>query len=329
MKKATNWIIVIFLFITWSVAILFIYQRGKERSGIMFAEIPQETVDFIQGLSNHLTDVLISFNPNPKPKDWDNGSNIGEDPQSGLLKIEDEYFIIYYHPSSEKEAQFVKEYAHKAIRPLAGICGRYYYPEYVNGRKLPIYLANTKSEFVRLNKLVSGISTERDYTNTAGVYISEASSMGCLTKGIVINNELAFTSTNYAKVVLWHEMTHYVFFTSLNYTVRLNLPMWSYEGIAEYCAREGEKISFTDREIADMREQCDFETYYFPYVYQNYRGGESIYRFMEIEYSKEGVTNFLLTLYSEGVSNSLEKNFRLDVKNFEQSWKNYLPNFSN
>ena len=329
MNKAINWIIIIVIFIIGSVLTLFVYQGGKERSGILYAEIPQETVDFIKDLSNHLTDVLISFNPNPKPKDWDNGSNIGEDPQSGLLKFEDDYFIIYYHPSSLKEAQLVKDFAHKAISPLTGICGRYYYPKDVNGRKLPIYLAHTKSEFVRLNNLLLGSTSKSDYTNVSGLYISQASSMGCLTKGIVINNELAFTSSNFAKVVVWHEMTHYVFFTALNYGVRLRLPMWSYEGIAEYVAREGAKLSFTNREIANMREQCNFEAAYFPYVYQNYQGGESIFRFMEKLYSKTGVTNFLQTLYAEGVSNSLDKNFQLDIKTFEQNWKNYLPNFAN
>jgi hypothetical protein len=123
-------------------------------------------------------------------------------------------------------------------------------------------------------------------------------------------------------------MTHYVFFTALDYGVRIKLPMWSYEGIAEYCAKPGEKLLFSLDAIDSMRIQCDFSAPHFPYVYQNYSGGESIYRYMETAYSKKGVSDFLHTLYSEGVTPSLQRNFRIDLKTFEQNWKKNLSQFA-
>ena len=326
MKKL---IIVFGILILWAVIFAVVYERGKQRPGLLYAEIPKETVEFINNLSNHLSDILSSFNPKPDPKDWDNGSNFGEDTQSGLLKYEDEYFIIYYDPSNRKEAQIMKEHAHNAIRPLAGLFGKYFYPADVNGRKLPVYLGKTKSEFGRLVKMLTPHADDEITTRAAGVYISETSSMGCLTKGIVINNELTFTSDRFAKTVIWHEMAHYVFFTSLNYGKNMNVQMWCYEGIAEYFARQGERLTFTKKQIEDMQKECDFSARHFKYVYQNYQGGESIFRFTEKQYSKQAVTGFLSTLYQEGVTLSLKSNFSVDLKQFEQNWKNYLPNFAN
>lgn len=307
-----------------------IYDRGQNNKALIYAEIPPSTIEFITNLSDGLNDILISFNPDPDVDDWDNDNDPGIDSKTGLKNIQDAYFIIYYPEKLEVDAREILYMANKAIPHLKSVCGRYFYPDDVNGRKLPIYLSDDYDEFIRQYELIRGPVEDKDkYKNTSGLYLSVTSLMGCVTEGILLNGDFVVKHFDkHAKSTLWHEMTHYVFFTSLDYSrSEMQIPMWCYEGIAEYCGHEAERPVFNDKEIAEMRNTCDLRDMNFEYVYQNYSGGRSIYCYMEDEYNAEAITSFLETLYHSGVDSSLMENFSIDIDDLEEDWKENLDSF--
>ena len=109
------------------------------------------------------------------------------------------------------------------------------------------------------------------------------------------------------------------------YAVRL--PMWSYEGIAEYTGIPDRRPTFSQEHIDQMRSECNLMATHFPYVFEVYDGGHSIFCHMEDKYKLEGLKSFLRTMYSKGIPTSMQENFSTTVQAFEADWKANLDNF--
>lgn len=301
-----------------------IYDKGKDQKPLRYADVPQETIDWINSLGNGLNDIVSTFNPIPIPTPWDNGGDVGKDPESGFLTLEDEYFIIYYPESLEKKAKQTLQLAHEAIPRMEDIIGKYYYPSDMNGRKVPIYLAKAQADF---NALMGKFGCKGDYTNVDGITIYDISPSGLFLRAIALKGNSVFKSDEYHKEVQWHEMTHYCFAASLDYNQRIDLPMWCTEGIAEYTGIVGKRPHFSASEIEMMRKDCDLSAPHFPYVFEVYSGGHSIFCHLEDRYKVTGLKAFLHTLYSKGIPSSLKENFSTTVPAFEADWKSSLDKF--
>lgn len=316
---------VLLVFVLSAFALVMIYDKGKDQKPLRYADVPQETIDWINSFGHGLDDILSSFNPIPRPTPWNNEGDVGQDPDTGMKTLEDEYFIFYFPESLTKQAYLCQKLAHQAIPRLEDIIGKYYYPDDMNGRKVPIYLTTNLKEFENLMAKLG--STSKNFENTAGITIHEISPSGFYLKGIALNGKFAFSDKAYTKNVLWHEMTHYCFFASVDYNQQVNLPMWSYEGIAEYTSLPGEKPSFSEEEIEMMRKDCNLMNSYFPYVFENYDGGQSIFCYMDNCYSVSGVKNFLRSTYTSGIPSAMQSNFSKSIQEFERDWKSNLDNF--
>ncbi len=316
---------VLLVFVLSAFALVMIYDKGKDQKALRYADVPQETIDWINSFGHGLDDILSSFNPIPRPTPWNNEGDVGQDPDTGMKTLEDDYFIFYFPESLTKQAYLCQKLAHQAIPRLEDIIGKYYYPDDMNGRKVPIYLTTNLKEFENLMAKLG--STSKNFENTAGITIHEISPSGFYLKGIALNGKFAFSSKAYTKNVLWHEMTHYCFFASVDYNQQVNLPMWSYEGIAEYTSLPGEKPSFSEEEIEMMRKDCNLTDSYFPYVFENYDGGQSIFCYMDNCYSVSGVKNFLRNTYTSGIPSAMQSNFSKSIQEFERDWKSNLDNF--
>ena len=326
MKRFGSIAAVLLIFILSALALIKVYDKGKDQKPLRYADIPQETIDWINSIGGGLDDLLSGFNPFPRPTPWDNSGDFGQDPESGLQTLEDEYFIFYFPEKLKKKATLCQQLAHEAIPHLAEVVGKYFYPDDMNGRKVPIYLMPDQRSFDRL--MVQSFSgQEGNYDTTAGITIFEISPSGFYLKGIALNGRYAFSEDAYTKNVLWHEMTHYCFFASIDYNQYLDLPKWCYEGIAEYTSLPGERPSFSKGEIKMLREDCDFSAPHFPYVFENYKGGQSIFCHMEDRYKVTGVHSFLNILYRKGIPTSLKENFSTTLPAFEEDWKASLENF--
>lgn len=315
---------ILLLFAVTAVGLIGIYEKGRDKDPLRKATIPPETIEWINNLGNDLNDIISWFDPNPKPTPWGNDDDEGRDSTGQMKVLEDELFVIYYSESLRKRAEECLRYAHENIPRLVEICGKYYYPEEMHGRKVPIYLSKNQQEYddILENKFKIGASK-----NSAGICYFYISTIGFYLNGIILNGKYAYDSHDYFKQVLCHEMTHYCFFASVNYFQYAKIPMWCYEGIAEYTSMPGKRPKFTLLEIAEMRKQCDLTDAYFPYVYQNYTGGQSIFKFLEDRYQVSGVQNFVKVLYDNGIPTSLKQNFSLTVKELEQQWKDALNTF--
>ena len=302
-----------------------VYKVQNVQKPLKYVSIPQETIDWINSFGEGLDDLLSSFNPVPRPTPWDNEGDFGQDPETGLETLEDEYFIFYFPESLTKEAKLCQALAHQAIPHLEDIIGKYYYPDDMNGRKVPIYLMPDQKAFEEF--MAKAFEGKGDYESTAGITIQEISSTGYFLQAIALNGRYAFSDDAYTKNVLWHEMTHYCFFASVDYNQQVNLPMWCYEGIAEYTSLPGKKPHFSQNEIDMMRKDCDLSAPHFPYVFEVYQGGHSIFSHMEDRYKVAGVKAFLHTLYSKGIPPSLRENFSTTLPAFEADWKASLGKF--
>lgn len=315
---------ILFVFILMAFVLVKIYDKGKDQKPLRYADVPQETIDWINSLGNGLNDIVSTFNPIPIPTPWDNGGDVGKDPESGFLTLEDEYFIIYYPESLEKKAKQTLQLAHEAIPRMEDIIGKYYYPSDMNGRKVPIYLAKAQADF---NALMGKFGCKGDYTNVDGITIYDISPSGLFLRAIALKGNSVFKSDEYHKEVQWHEMTHYCFAASLDYNQRIDLPMWCTEGIAEYTGIVGKRPHFSASEIEMMRKDCDLSAPHFPYVFEVYSGGHSIFCHLEDRYKVAGLKAFLHTLYSKGIPSSLKENFSTTVPAFEADWKSSLDKF--
>ncbi len=180
---------VLLVFILAALALTQIYKKGKNEKPLIYADIPQGTIDWINSLGNELSGLLSSFNPFPRPTPWGNDDDLGQDPESGLQTLEDEYFIFYFPESLAKTAKLCQEYAHEAIPHLEDIIGKYYYPADMNGRKVPIYLLPTQKDF---EKFMGKFSGGGNYERTAGITIQEISPSGYFLKAIGLNGRYAF-----------------------------------------------------------------------------------------------------------------------------------------
>lgn len=308
----------------WLSLLIGVYQKGKEKEAVIYAEIPQETIRFIEGLLDTL-DQSIRFDPDLTTADWDNETNYGEDEATGLLKLEDEYFIVYFPKGDKKQqkrARQTQQWAHEAIGPLASLMGRYPYPKEVKGRKLPIYLAGTQKEYTRIIAFLMENPQLKEQTGSWGMYICTYSYQGCLTKGIVLHPG-TWGKEKDAHATLWHEMNHYVFYTSLDYSQVIDPYLWVSEGLAEYFSKGNPVLD------AAMIERLQNERldHTFRYVYDNYAGGQSVYSTLHQKYGEQAVRDFIGLTYSNRMMNVYPKAVHISGAQFEQEWKSYLPAF--
>jgi hypothetical protein len=322
MKRLTNWIYLSFFLAIWVVMLSFLYEKGKLPGGLIYGQIPQQTIDYFTKLVDVL-DISIKYKPEIRPRDWRDKWNYGEDPRTGLKKIEDEYFIVYFN-DSEKEmdhAGKIISMAHDAIPYLADMMGRYFYPEDVNQRKLPIYVTDSKDQFAEVSRIISE-NDRLNSDNVLGWYSCTYSRMGNLTKGITLSPGI-WQTDSLARKVLWHEMNHYVYFTSLHYDKVVRPYVWVSEGLADYFSSPGRPL--TEEQI----KRCLTYTLSknFPDFSANYWGGESVYRFMEATYQPNAVKAFIQNTYTETIENSIENIFHKNISVFEAEWKQAIQPF--
>jgi hypothetical protein len=320
MKKYGSLLGLLLVFALAAYVMVLVYDKGKDEKPLRYANVPQETIDWLNSLRGGVDDLLASFSLNPRPGPWNNDDDFGKDSLTGLRTLEDNYFVFYFPDSLTHSARLCQGFAHEAIPHMKDLLGKYYYPKDMNGRKVPVYLLSDQENY---DSLIHRFSP-RANAASAGITIYEISPSGFYLYAIALNGNYVFSDEEYTKVVLWHEMTHYCFFASIDYNQHINLPMWCYEGIAEYAAMPGQYPSFTSEEIASIRRECTLSTPKFPQTFENYRGGQSIFCFLEQRYGKESVKSFLQVLYASGLSEALRACFELGTEELEREWKESL-----
>ncbi|WP_455961970.1 hypothetical protein [Bacteroides bouchesdurhonensis] len=326
MKRLIYPFVILVAFIgIWLGLLICLYQKGQEKEAIIYAKIPNETIQFFAGILDSI-DQFITFDPDTRIDDWDNDKNYGEDEETGLLKLEDDYFIFYFAKGNVKEeerAKKVQRWAHEAIQPLAALMGKYHYPEDVKGRKLPIYLADTQKAYTYIISILLSRPNIEEQKGSWGMYICTYSELGCLTKGIVLHPDTWRTDKD-AQSTLWHEMNHYEFYSSLDFSKIVDPYLWVSEGLAEYFSKEYPKL--TQKDMERLNDEHLDKT--FKYTYDNYIGGQSVYQTLYDKYGEQKLKEFIQQIYSNRMENVYPKSIQVSRSHFEKEWKIYLAHFN-
>ena len=283
---------------------------------IRYSHIPKETIDFIK----HITDQGIVVNNHPKPDDWNNDKP-GEDYLKEYKSIEDANFIIYYLPEKilAARASITLKNANSAITPLERMMGVYFYPDKQNNRKLPIFLTNSAEEY---NSLIQHFIHNSGGGST-GITCFELSSFGFRTLGIVLSKDIwVIGNEDLARIVLWHEMNHYVFFTALD-IVKNPAPLkWVTEGTAEYFAENTSRLHDVDKtKCSGIHLSNELNN-----QYDNYWVGYTALLGAEKTYGKATISNFIRQNFISPVRPCVQSVFKTDIGNFENGWRSYVSN---
>lgn len=311
------------VFLLWFISMVLVFRKGKDTEALIDARVPQETIDFFNEFLNSF-DIKLTFNPNPSDEDWDNDRNFGEDERTGLKKLEDEYFIVYFDDkvTEYQRAVSILEYAHQAIPGLVDLMGTYFYPSNVNGRKLPIYLASDSEKYIWIFQQL--LSTDRKPAgNSVGLYISSYSIKGNVTIGILLHPRIweIKKHPDYARRVLWHEMNHYVFFTSLQYDKVVKPFTWVYEGLAEYFSMP--TITKLNKAEADLCQTLSLSKE-FHNKNANYWAGQTVYHYFETYYTPDKLKAFIRYSYEMPTNRALHEAFKYPAETLERDWRKYV-----
>lgn len=316
------------LFLVMSVLFAWLYTVGVNRPPLVYAHIPDKTRNFIDRLGKN-GDQGLTFT-DQGPFDWEQENNVGED---GWQKEFDANFIVYYH--SDKKAQWqlyaqqVLKQANDNIASLIDLMGRYYYPSDMNGRKLAIYLPETPELYA---KTVSMLLEGETGTGSIGITLMEIGQHGCLTKGIVLHpcvfEDAPYGANGFVKV-LQHEMNHYVFFSSLDYTKEIEHYLWVSEGVAEYYSERSSRKQITSSESINIIEsRCKLNGEFPLTGNASYWAGESFYLYLENKAGIKGVHEFLNNAYVTSTDSVFVK-CKMQQKVIHKNWVDYLRSNKN
>ena len=144
------------IFLTWLVGVLLAVLMGYgiytvilngDHHPLTNADIPQSTIDWFNGLIEGGSDIGGILGPDDRdPSEWSRYEDI-----DSMHRLEDELFVVYYSTKDSvverNKALVSQRYAHEAV-PIGELFMKNYpYPDSLNGRKLPIYLAKTVDDF--------------------------------------------------------------------------------------------------------------------------------------------------------------------------------------
>lgn len=257
MKSFRNFILQFVLYIMLGLLCFGLYKLFVEyykspMPSLSQGDIPQETIDWFSDLWDNGSDIGgILDTTDRNPDDWTRYEDI-----DSMLFIEDEYFVIYYSAKDSvvehNKALVCQGYAHEAIPKAELFMKRYPYPDSINGRKLPIYLAKTVDDSRSIcNQLGHGYP-DFDFW---GLYCFSFSVNNVFTDGIIISPETwsvtdlsitPKTQDEQFKRTLWHEMNHFMYFTYWDYSKVTKPRLWFTEGLAEYFAQNYNRLNEVD-----------------------------------------------------------------------------------
>lgn len=325
MKKSITLSTVIFTFIALAVLVGKIVHTEMNKPKLIYKSLTNESVGNFKRMAQDGKHARILTNMDG-PWEWENSSDLGSK-QADWDKEEDDLFVVYYHKDKEAVwqgyAQQIMKCAHENISRLEEVMGRYYFPNDMNGRKLPIYLANSEKDYSATTIQIGGSSL----TNSLGVTITSIGRYGCKTEAIILHPscfKVPPADINGYRMVLLHEMTHYVHRSSIDVSKEFNIYNWETEGIAEYCCERHERRQISESGKINYIENKCLLTEDFPaYERAEYWAGESFFLFLYQKYGKEFVRDFIQ--YSVNApQDSLFTRFAHTAEEDHRLWVNHL-----
>lgn len=321
--KKINLTLIVIAFLVFAGIVGGVYHAGRHRKPLVFVDIPGATLDWINKIRdrNSTSISVVDYGP----FNWDNSEDIGQLENSPWTSIDtDPNFIIYYKadPSglNVQNARRVLAVANEAIGEVQLLMGRYPYPAECNGRKLAIYLPVSDAEYASIINELAG--TTCNSAGSIGMHICHVGPLGSLTDGIVIHHtcfDYEQCRDNWYDVVLRHEMNHFAFYSSIDFSKDVNHPLWIVEGLAEYASRSREQVQDRDS-IVFIKDKCDIYDEFPLETNSAYWAGRSFYQFIEDTKGEVAVKSFITTLYRDNLESSLMVPFESDTLDLKNRW---------
>ena len=326
--KKNNLIYIIVGFILLAFITGYIYHRGKHRHPFRYELDLPDLNEWYHGLIDNGGDHFVINFVDGGPYDFTNDTDLGRD-SLVWTKKEDEYFIVYYPRDMDPRkgsylANRCLDVAHEAIPDLERTMGKYYYPaDVMDNRKLGIYLPQKPSDYGRVINELFGSTTDSE--GSIGMTVATVTQCGAIVEGIVIHPscfEADAHVLNGYRTTLRHEMSHYVYFMSVDYGViaESRHPLWVSEGIADFIGRSRNQVSGADS-IQFIAGRCDLNENFpqdGPYPNSYYWAGESFYKFISDSIGRKAPAAFISTLYHAPVESGLAQLFPND--NPKEKW---------
>lgn len=306
MKKIS--VITVFtIFLISAVVVGATYHAGTKRKPLIYTDIPDLTVNWLE----HLDQFRSVFGSIDKvgPFDWENTEDYGQSAEDGWKYIEDENIIVYYKPDqlqlNLQNARRTLHVANEAIPEIQDLMGGYPFPNIVNGRKLPIYMAPTDVEYASTINVLCNKNCNS--AGSLGMYIFAVGPLGCKTDGIVLHPSCYDYETPrdyWMESVLRHEMNHFAYFSFLNYGKEIDNPLWVSEGLAEYASLPHTQVSSRDS-IDYIANNCSLGDEFPEERLASYWAGKSFYVFLEHKTGGFELRKFIQNLYQNSIDSTL------------------------
>ncbi len=188
------------------------------------------------------------------------------------------------------------------------------------GAKIPVIIYNSEENFTQTNVMLEPLEE----------------SVGGFSE--ILKNRMVIPFTgSYADFehVLEHELTHifqFKLFFSLNLEQLFSLvpgfsiPLWVMEGQAEFCSNHGSRDSYVylrDLVLNDKLIPLTELNKYYGYII--YREGESVFLFIEKEYGRKKVFEFIENLkFKKSLNEASLKTFGITLNQLDREWRLYL-----
>lgn len=301
-----------------------VYKTGQDRPPLKYSLIPKSTLDVLNRLGGINSGIIVDINGGGS---WSNENDLGNLEEESWSKEEDEYFIVYYHRDKEalwqgRALDIVRE-ANKNIPILTELMGKYYYPADVNDRKLSIYLPVTESEYTNvISKILGQPFSDK---GTIGLTICTISLAGCKTDGIVLNPCLFESKDrrNGYVLTLLHEMNHYVYNTSIDYSKEIEYYNWQKEGLADFCCERNKgsdpRYFPTNDQIDFIKGKCRLNQNFPEETNAPYWAGEQFFYYMEDTYGRDSLKKFIQETYTQKINDVFHAH-SIDEKTEQEKW---------
>lgn len=222
------------------------------------------------------------------------------------------HFDVYYYPESEPFLNDIVSYAESAYVRLSKDL------DHELRFRIPMVIYKTHGEFEETN------ITPEELTEAVGAFAEP------------IQNRMVLPidqPPDKLYKLISHELTH-IFQYSLFFegyigrALRARIPTWLVEGMASYFGQDEESLDrmvirdAVVNNIIPPIQQLD------ELSYLNYRFGHAVFDFIEQDYGKEGVRNFIYeyrkVLLSGNVEKAVKEAFGTDIEAFNRNFNRYL-----
>jgi len=323
-QKNKRWIIpgtsaIAFL---WLLGLLLFFYATQDQPPLREAMLPPETKEFLLRLSRHIPDLEF-VKRDGSGKEWTNRRDDAEASSKGFQRIESDNFIVYFKSGDQERADQILRYAEQSKQRLLQVFGHFVYAKDKGGRKLPMYLASTHSEYEQLSNIqipsVACVKTSLyDDAMIATAYVSpKAFSLG----------------QDYTQQVVLHELAHYTHFDLASPKNLHNFRVWLTEGVACYTAREEYRLPEVERQFNSNQliPLTTLNSYDDAYAYRSsslsliYATGLSVLQMIEHRFGHMKLTNFIHTTSQKSdIRTAVQLDLGINLEQLNEIWFEYL-----